>query len=78
MSAMSPYVHLGWFVLLALIPAASGFGTGAPVGACVTMTPGHKNSSPQTGKSPYTLEVKRSDDDNDTMHGKETLYIVLL
>jgi len=68
--AMSPYVHLGWFVLLVLIPTASGYGTGAPADACVTMTPEHNNSSPQTDKSPYTLEVKRSVDDNDTMQGK--------
>ncbi|XP_030828687.1 putative defense protein 3 [Strongylocentrotus purpuratus] len=50
---------------LAAVPLVMAFPTGAPAGACVNLTPGHRyNASvifpPQTGPSPYVLNVSKN------------------
>ena len=57
---MSSYVHVVVFVWLAIIPATSGYGGGAPESACVDMSPNHGVTA-QSGTNPYTLKVEGDD-----------------
>ena len=72
--AMSSCSHLVWLVLLAVIPAATGLPNGAPLGACVTMSPKHNNTNVQPSKSPYSLVVESVDKDTKTRKGG--IYII--
>ena len=67
---MSSCAHFGCLVLLVLVPAATGYGTGAPTKACVSMIPGHNNTNPQTSNSPYTLELEDGGEKSDAMKGR--------
>ena len=58
---MSSYVHVVVFVWLAIIPATSGYGGGAPESACVDMSPNHGVTAQSLDSSPYTLEVQGHD-----------------
>ncbi|KAK2192234.1 hypothetical protein NP493_36g03013 [Ridgeia piscesae] len=59
---MSSYVHVVMFALLAIIPATSGHGGGAPKSACVKMSPSHgEDVKAQSDSNPYTLKVDGHD-----------------
>ncbi|KAI0217290.1 hypothetical protein LSAT2_030860 [Lamellibrachia satsuma] len=64
---MSSCAHFGCLALLVLVPTATGFETGAPTKACVSMIPGHNNTNPQTSNSPYTLELEDDGEKSDAM-----------
>ncbi|XP_030852078.1 uncharacterized protein LOC100890012 isoform X4 [Strongylocentrotus purpuratus] len=50
---------------LAVLPLVMAYPSGAPINACVNLTPGHRYSAsviipPQTGPSPYSLSVSKN------------------
>eukprot|EP00057_Strongylocentrotus_purpuratus_P003767 XP_003727312.1 PREDICTED: putative defense protein 3 isoform X2 [Strongylocentrotus purpuratus] len=55
-----------WFLaFLAAVPLVMAYPSGAPLGTCVNLTPGHRNNAsmiipPQTGPSPYALSVSKN------------------
>ncbi|CAH0388604.1 unnamed protein product [Bemisia tabaci] len=46
--------------LCALVAVSFGYKTGAPASQCESMTPGHKDSKPQTSPNPYTVTVTKN------------------
>ena len=74
---MSSCAHIGCLVLLVLVPAATGYGTGAPTKACVDMVPEHRNTNPQTSISPYTLELEDGGAMSDAMRGSTNFRFIV-
>ena len=59
LKTMSLSVRCGAFVLLILIPTANAMPSGAPKSACVSMTPGHVDTSAEMSTPPYSLQLER-------------------
>ena len=64
-------------VVCVLLSGASsgvlGLGTGAPYAACETMTPLHGDNNPQTGPSPYDVDVSALEDNR---YGGEHPHVI--
>ena len=54
----------GLVILLAGIYATDAFGSGAPGGACDSLTPNHGGNAPQMTEVPYVIDLMQFSDNN--------------
>ena len=63
-------------VLVAAVHIVSGFPGGAPLGACVSLTPSHGGNAPQNGLSPHIVNLSSFDAMFNESMNTTTLYYI--